>query len=67
VGLANAPSAEPVSRADALRRLAIVAEASRIAAVESGAEMAGLLDPRAVDLRSAAMGRFAPDRRRRRS
>jgi hypothetical protein len=68
VGLANAPSApgaSPPSRAEVLRRLAIVAEASRIASVESGEEMAGLLDPRAVDPRSAALGRFAPERRRR--
>ena len=54
-------------RAEVLRRLALVAEASRIASVESAEEMAGLLDPRAVDARSAALGRFAPDRRRRRS
>lgn len=68
VGLANAPlapGASPPSRAEVLRRLAIVAEASRIASVESGEEMAGLLDPRAVDPRSAATGRFAPQRRRR--
>jgi hypothetical protein len=68
VGLANAPvapGATPPTRAEMLRRLAIVAEASRIASVESGEEMAGLLDPRAVDPRSAAFGRFAPHRRRR--
>ncbi len=68
VGLANAPAAagDPgPTRADVLRRLAIVAEASRIAAVESSAEMVGLLDPRAIDPRSAARGRFAPARRRR--
>ena len=66
VGLANAPASTSVTRSEALRKLAIVAEASRIAAVESGEEMAGLLDPRAIDPRSAALGRFAPDRRRRR-
>jgi hypothetical protein len=69
VGLANAPApaGEPgPARADVLRRLAIVAEASRIAAVESSAEMAGLLDPRAIGPRSTAPGRFAPARRRRR-
>ena len=67
VGLANAPLAPgdpPTSRAEVLRRLWLVAEASRIAAVESGEEMAALLDPRAVDIRSAAMGRYAPARRR---
>lgn len=68
VGLANAPAlpdAPTPVRAEVLRRLAIVAEASRIAAVESAEEMVGMLDPRAVDPRSAAFGRFAPDRRRR--
>jgi hypothetical protein len=68
VGLANAPAAPadpPPTRAEVLRRLAIVAESSRIAAVESSEEMAGLLDPRALDPRSAAFGRFAPARHRR--
>ena len=67
VGLANAPMAPdaPIpARSDVLRKLAIVAEASRIAAVESGEEMASLLDPRAIDIRSAALGRFEPSRRR---
>jgi hypothetical protein len=67
VGLANAPSApgsrEP-TRAEMLRKLAIVAEASRIAAVEGPGEMAALLDRRAVDFRAASGGRFAPARRR---
>jgi hypothetical protein len=68
VGLANAPavpSEPPPTRAEVLRRLSLVAEASRIAAVESTEEMAGLLDPRAIDPRSAALGRFAPARHRR--
>ena len=67
VGLANAPTAPGApapARSDVLRKLAVVAEASRIAAVESGEEMASLLDPRAIDIRSAALGRFAPSRRR---
>ncbi len=67
VGLANAPMApggRRPTRDGMLRKLAIVAEASRIAAVESGEELAGLLDPRAVDMRSAALGRFEPSRRR---
>ncbi|MEO5939790.1 MAG: hypothetical protein ABIZ72_02620 [Candidatus Limnocylindrales bacterium] len=70
VGLANAPSMPGTpspDRGETLRRLAIVAEASRIAAVESAEEMAGMLDPRAIDPRSAAFGRFAPAGRRRRS
>lgn len=67
VGLANASSLAGLSRAEALRKLRIVAEASRIAAVESPEEIAGLLDPRAVDARSAALGRFEPVRRRRKT
>ncbi|MDQ3127140.1 MAG: hypothetical protein M3Q66_01605 [Chloroflexota bacterium] len=68
VGLANASSLRDagLSRDEALRKLRIVAEAAWIAAVESGEEMAGLLDPRAVDARSAALGRFEPARDRRR-
>jgi methionine synthase II (cobalamin-independent) len=65
VGLANASSLAGLSREAALAKLRIVAEAARIAAVESATEMAGLLDPRAVDSRSAALGRFEPARRRR--
>jgi len=67
VGLANAPTApdgRQPTRDGMLRKLAIVAEASRIAAVESAEELAGLLDPRAVDIRSAALGRSEPSRRR---
>jgi methionine synthase II (cobalamin-independent) len=65
VGLANASSLAQLPRSEALRKLSRLAEASRIASVESTQEMAGLLDPRAVDARSAALGRFAPARRRR--
>ncbi|MBA2381671.1 MAG: hypothetical protein H0V73_06140 [Chloroflexi bacterium] len=65
VGLANAPTREPLSRSEALRKLAIVAEASRIASVEEPREMATLLDRRAVDPRAGSGGRFAPARRRR--
>ena len=67
VGLANAPAVSggpQPTREEMLRKLAIVAEASRIAAVDSAEELAGLLDPRAVDIRSAALGRFEPSRRR---
>ena len=67
VGLANAPAApgSPApTRAEMLRKLGIVAEAGRIAAVEEPGEMAALLDRRAVDPRAASGGRFAPARRR---
>ena len=69
VGLANAPwpaTGPRPERAEMLRRLRIVAEASRIAAVESADEMAGLLDRRAIDPRAMSGGRFDPARRRRR-
>jgi methionine synthase II (cobalamin-independent) len=65
VGLANASSLAGLTRNEALRKLRIVAEAARIAAVGSAQEMAGLLDPRAMDRRSVARGRFDPARRRR--
>ena len=66
VGLANAPAPRgvPIARADALRKLALIAEASRLAAVETG-ELARHLDRRAIDPRSVTTGRFAPARRRR--
>jgi hypothetical protein len=66
VGLANAPAPQgvPIARADALRKLALVAEASRLAGVETG-ELARHLDRRAIDPRSVTTGRFAPARRRR--
>jgi hypothetical protein len=67
VGLANAPAAPgspPPTRAEMLRKLELLAEASRIAAVEEPGEMAALLDRRAVDPRAASGGRFAPARRR---
>jgi len=67
VGLANAPAAPgspPLTRAEMLRKLGLVAEASRVAAVEEPGEMAALLDRRAVDPRSMSGGRFAPARRR---
>jgi hypothetical protein len=66
IGLANAPADPRTTRADALERLATVAEASRLAAVEDPTQLARMLDPRAVDPRSAALGRFAPATRRRR-
>jgi hypothetical protein len=65
VGLANAPADGQITRAEALERLAVVAESTRIASVEDPTALARLLDPRAVDARSAAFGRFAPARRRR--
>ena len=48
VGLANASSLAGLLRAEALARLAIVAEAALIAAIESPEEQAAHLDPRAI-------------------
>lgn len=65
VGLANAPSLAGLAYDVALRKLRVVAEAARFAAVEPSEEMAGLLDRRAVDPRASASGRrFAPEQRR---
>lgn len=69
VGLANAPLAAGAvvpPRAEILRRLSLVAEASRIAGVDSSEELAELLDRRALDPRAMSGGRFDPARRRRR-
>lgn len=66
IGLANAPAGPATSRAEALERLTTVAEASRIAATDDPERLGTLLDPRAVDIRSAAMGRYDPARPRRR-
>ncbi|HEX5823919.1 MAG TPA: hypothetical protein VFY18_05595, partial [Candidatus Limnocylindrales bacterium] len=58
VGLANASSLVGLSRAEALARLAIVADAARIAGIESLEEQAAHLDPRAIP-RPAARRRGA--------
>lgn len=66
VGLANASPFVGVPRAEALRKLRIVADAARVAGIASAAERAAHLDPRAVDARSAALGRVEPKPRPRR-
>ena len=57
VGLANAPSLAPLDWPVALRKLGRIAEAVRIASVESPEEMARLLDPRAFGGRRNRPGR----------
>jgi hypothetical protein len=57
IGLANASSMVGLSRADALGRLRVVAEAARMAAVESPGELASVVDPRAVGRSRAARPR----------
>ena len=54
VGLANAPSLAAVPWDVALRKLRRVAEATRIASIQSPDEMAAKLDPRAVTRRRTA-------------
>jgi methionine synthase II (cobalamin-independent) len=60
VGLANASSLAGLSRERATRKVAALSEAAMIASAGSSEELAAALDPRAVDIRSAAMGRYAP-------
>jgi hypothetical protein len=62
VGLANASSLEPLSRDRATRKIEALVEAAALASLEDPKELAARLDPRAVDARSAAMGRFRPPR-----
>jgi methionine synthase II (cobalamin-independent) len=60
VGLANASSLVALDRQRAAAKLALVAEASRIASAATPEELSRLLDPRAVDPRTAALGRRQP-------
>jgi methionine synthase II (cobalamin-independent) len=64
VGLANASSLAALTRDRATRKLAAVVEAARLASLEDPKELAARLDPRAVDSRSAALGRYDPRSRR---
>ena len=63
VGLANASSLEELPRDRARRKLEALVEAARLATLEDPQELAAQLDPRAVDARSAALGRFKPPKR----
>lgn len=62
VGLSNASGLEALDWAVARAKLVRLGEAARIAGAESSSEMAAALDPRAVDPRSAALGRFSARR-----
>ena len=62
VGLANASSLEPLSRDRATRKIEALVAAAALASLEDPKELAARLDPRAVDARSAALGRFRPPR-----
>jgi methionine synthase II (cobalamin-independent) len=60
VGLANASGLDGLSRERARAKVRALAEAARIAATSSPDELAAALDPRAIDIRSAAAGRYIP-------
>ena len=62
VGLANASSLAGLDREQAARKVAVLSEAARLASMADPQELAALLDPRAVDKRSAAMGGYRPRR-----
>ena len=62
VGIANAPGLDAQDWGLVERKLARLGEAATLAAM-SGEPLAGRLDPRAVDSRSAALGRYEPRRR----
>lgn len=66
VGLANASGLEGLTRERARAKVHALAEASRIAASSSPDELATALDPRAIDIRSAAAGHYVPASGRRR-
>jgi methionine synthase II (cobalamin-independent) len=63
VGLATAGGLEELSWPDAVRKMQRLGNAARLAA-GSPAEVAAQLDPRAIDIRSAALGRYDPSAKR---
>ena len=60
VGLANASSLVGLSHERAHAKVEVLATAARLASTASPEELAAALDPRAVDIRSAATGRYSP-------
>lgn len=60
VGLANAPGLEELGRDRARLKMRALGEAARIASVEAPGGLAAMLDPRSIDIRSAAAGRYVP-------
>lgn len=62
VGLSPAGSMAHLDPADARSRLELLVRAAELAA-SSPEEIGRAMDPRAVDIRSAALGRYAPARR----
>jgi hypothetical protein len=64
VGLTTAGSLAGLGWDEAVDRMRLLAEAARLAGLR-GADLGRSLDPRNVDARSAALGRYAPARMRR--
>lgn len=62
VGISSAGSLGALTWDAAIARLGVLGKAARTASLE-GEDLARALDPRAVDIRSAALGRFAPFQR----
>ena len=60
VALAPSASLEYLPRDRAKAKIEALAEAARKAAITDPEELARQMDPRAVDIRSAALGRYAP-------
>jgi methionine synthase II (cobalamin-independent) len=63
VGLANASSLGGLTRDRARGKVGALVSAARLAETASPDELAAALDPRAVDIRSAALGRYTPRRK----
>lgn len=64
VGLATTGSMAGLPWDVAVAKIEALADAASVAAAASAEEVAAALDPRAVDIRSAALGRYSPRRRR---
>jgi methionine synthase II (cobalamin-independent) len=64
VGLAVAGGLEGLEWAVAERLMRDLGEGARIAAMPAGPDKASRLDPRAIDIRSAALGRYEPATKR---
>lgn len=66
VGIGSAGSYANLTWDAAVRKMRILGEAARLAALPPGEELARSLDPRAIDARRAALGHDAPSPRRER-
>jgi len=63
VGIGSAGTWANLTWAIAVRKMRLLGEAARLAAMPAGGELARSLDPRSLDARRAAMGHGAPRRR----